>query len=397
MLFMVSTVDRVHADTEDLEIMLGRDSIHAGSSMSIELHQGGSLVSSSLVTWTISGNQSSETCIRSTNHPIYGVQCMLFAALDESAEELILRAALNEDPSKFAEIAVPVLAPLYVDRIELSGDKDAVYIDDTMTVSDAYLQFRASLVQLFPEPHEAAEIRLVSLARMADEYKGQKPTLEKLHYPGDSYDSFVQEDGDYYFMIVMDRNLAADGRYYFDPDGVTVLYNGMTVPDYEVCPLSGDSVAPMYSSYMGSLLIFIKAQMTVYNGSVRVIPYGIDFSDFDLDGDVITTACEAPVRAGYLSEDGYVALNAESGSDGSYSFKVPEGADNVVLVVKGDATGDGAANLGDAARIKAAFRRKLTLSEVELFAADVNGDGSVNLGDAAQVTAAFRKKYTIVW
>ena len=111
----------------------------------------------------------------------------------------------------------------------------------------------------------------------------------------------------------------------------------------------------------------------------------------------MTVYGDTSCKVGYLSGGAYVACSITSSSSSQHTFTVPDGIDQVILVVKGDASGDGVVNLGDAARIKAAFRRKLTLTAEELFAADVNGDGSVNLGDAAQVTAAFRKKFTIKW
>ncbi|MBO4818845.1 MAG: WG repeat-containing protein [Firmicutes bacterium] len=133
-------------------------------------------------------------------------------------------------------------------------------------------------------------------------------------------------------------------------------------------------------------------------GSVEVEnATGSDKIDFSVEGNTVTVSSNVPCKLGYLSEGKYVSVPAKANDDGSYEFTAPDGVTEVVLVVKGDVTGDGAANLGDAARIKAAFRRKLELSALEIFAADVNSDGAANLGDAAQITASFRKKFTIAW
>ncbi|MBO4818953.1 MAG: dockerin type I repeat-containing protein [Firmicutes bacterium] len=112
-------------------------------------------------------------------------------------------------------------------------------------------------------------------------------------------------------------------------------------------------------------------------------------------GNEVKVLYDLPCKVGYydVALGKYVALQPEENEDGSYSFTAPEGVTEVLLVIKGDATGDGGVNLGDAARIKAYFRRKTSLDEKALFAADITGDGAANLGDAARITAIFRRKY----
>ena len=369
---------KVYAEVENIRIVISENSVYAGSDVSLKAEVNGA--ASTDVTWSVSGNMHADTRIDvvSTPHGSYNV---LIVSIYENAEEIVLRATSNEDPSKYDELTLTVIPPEYISELRLTNGTFAACVDASMTAIDAIRNFNASLRIEDPENSVNAFVDC-SLFRVPEGYDEVIPDYRQFDWV--DYGTYLEKDSEYYFVLSFQIKL----HYYYDPNGFKVIYNGRESDHWGYGP---DESAD------GFLKVYIKAQMTEYNGSVRVIPYGIDFSDFDLDGDVITTACEAPVRAGYLSEDGYVALNAESGSDGSHSFKVPEGADNVVLVVKGDATGDGTANLGDAARIKAAFRRKLSLNAVELFAADVNGDGSVNLGDAAQVTAAFRKKYTIGW
>ena len=115
------------------------------------------------------------------------------------------------------------------------------------------------------------------------------------------------------------------------------------------------------------------------------------------DGNTLTVKSDVPCKVGYKSGDRYIAVSAQPNGDGSYSFICPEGAGEAVVVVKGDATGDGEVNLGDATRIKAVFRKKTTLTGIAAFAADITGDGEVNLGDATRITALFRKKTTVSW
>ena len=120
---------------------------------------------------------------------------------------------------------------------------------------------------------------------------------------------------------------------------------------------------------------------------------------YTVDDHVVTVTYNVPCKLGYYDEaqGKYVAITPVKNDDGSYSFTVPEEYDEVVLVVKGDATGDGTVNLGDATRITAVFRQKTTLTAIATFAADINGDGTVNLGDATRITAIFRQKTTISW
>ncbi|MBO4818518.1 MAG: hypothetical protein J5528_00110 [Firmicutes bacterium] len=136
-------------------------------------------------------------------------------------------------------------------------------------------------------------------------------------------------------------------------------------------------------------------------GGLTVFPYPAsaftEGTDYTVDGQYVIVYGDTPCKVGYLSGGNYERCSIYSYAGSRHTFYVPDGVDEVILVVRGDSNKDGTVNLGDASRIKAAFRKKLTLDPVELFGADVNNDGSANLGDAAQITAAFRKKFTIPW
>ncbi|MBO4818952.1 MAG: hypothetical protein J5528_02330 [Firmicutes bacterium] len=130
---------------------------------------------------------------------------------------------------------------------------------------------------------------------------------------------------------------------------------------------------------------------------IEVYDYTGGKASYMADADTVTVISSVPCKLGYFSGGEYIALVPSENTDGSYSFSCPDGVDEVILVVKGDATGDGTVNLGDATRIKAFFRKKTTLTDIAAFAADVTGDGAVNLGDATRITAVFRKKTTLSW
>ena len=71
------------------------------------------------------------------------------------------------------------------------------------------------------------------------------------------------------------------------------------------------------------------------------------------------------------------------------------GSDRLAVVIKGDASGDGAVNLTDALRIKAYFLKDFPLSDLLLAAADVSEDGVVNSTDYLQIKNYLLKKWNI--
>ncbi|MBO4819834.1 MAG: S8 family serine peptidase, partial [Firmicutes bacterium] len=135
--------------------------------------------------------------------------------------------------------------------------------------------------------------------------------------------------------------------------------------------------------------------------TVTAYPESALANAYSVQGGILALKYDEACRVGYLTDTGYVELtqhNQAVGEDGiTHLFLIPEGVEEIVIVVKGDVTGNGQIDLGDGTRLKAYYRQKLDLDPIALFAADVNGDGAVNLGDATQVTAAFRKKFTIKW
>ena len=100
---------------------------------------------------------------------------------------------------------------------------------------------------------------------------------------------------------------------------------------------------------------------------------------------------------GYLDDGEYVAITAAAKGDGTYSFTVPSGMTQVLLVVKGDVNGDGSISLADSTRAKAGYNKKTTLTAEASFAADANGDGSITLADSTRIKAVYNNKTTLAW
>ena len=66
--------------------------------------------------------------------------------------------------------------------------------------------------------------------------------------------------------------------------------------------------------------------------------------------------------------------------------------DYLYLVVNGDSTGDGYANVQDTTSIKNHINKKQTLKNHEFLAADINHDGFVNVQDSTYVSNYINKK-----
>lgn len=120
---------------------------------------------------------------------------------------------------------------------------------------------------------------------------------------------------------------------------------------------------------------------------------------YSVEGQVVTVTHSVACKVGYWSEaDGkYLALTAVSNDDGSYSFTAPEGVTEVLLVVKGDVTGEGALGSNDVTRLNAGILEKTTLTAEAIFAGDVTGEGSLGSNDVTRLNAVILEKTTVTW
>ena len=119
---------------------------------------------------------------------------------------------------------------------------------------------------------------------------------------------------------------------------------------------------------------------------------------YSVDGHTVTVTYSVPCKVGYLKDGVYVALTAVASTDGnSYSFTVPYGVTNVIIVVKGDVNGDGVVDSSDVTRLKAAYLSKITLTDAELFAGDLENSGKVDSSSVTKLKAAFLDKIKLTW
>ena len=111
--------------------------------------------------------------------------------------------------------------------------------------------------------------------------------------------------------------------------------------------------------------------------------------DCTVTGNVVTVSYTAPCKAGYWDAENnqYVAIEAQANQDGTYSFTAPEGVTEVLVVVKGDVTGDGSVNIQDRTALARSLLGQTNANYTALaeawqqFAGDINGDGKVNIVD----------------
>lgn len=119
---------------------------------------------------------------------------------------------------------------------------------------------------------------------------------------------------------------------------------------------------------------------------VAVKAIGIDASKYTVSGQTVIVTHDKACKVAYLDGEAYKAVAATKIKDGKYNFTVPDGVDNVILVVKGDADGDGEIGTSDKMMISkhmVAVSHKFykPLNALEFFALDLDGDGAVDTSD----------------
>ena len=131
--------------------------------------------------------------------------------------------------------------------------------------------------------------------------------------------------------------------------------------------------------------------------NLEVIPAGISPSSYTIDGQTVTVQSELACRVGYLQDGKYVALEATRTDDGAYVFTAPEGVEKVLLVVKGDANGDGKVTVADISQLLAHILRYITMDEVSQFAANADGNSSLTVADISTILAHILHYSTLEW
>lgn len=141
----------------------------------------------------------------------------------------------------------------------------------------------------------------------------------------------------------------------------------------------------------------VKTSSVGYGTAVIVAPQCNALKDaYTVEGKTVKVTYTAPCRVGYLEDGKYKAITPTQ-NGAAYDFEVPDNATDVILVLKGDANGDGKVSAADATLIKAVRLKKASLDTVQELSADANGDGKVSAADATLIKAVRLRKANIVW
>ena len=119
--------------------------------------------------------------------------------------------------------------------------------------------------------------------------------------------------------------------------------------------------------------------------------------DYTASGNVVTVDHEVACKVGYLDGTAYKAITAVANGNGTYSFTAPAGVTEVLLVVKGDVSGDGRVNMGDVSKLYAHIKGTNMLTGVTLFMADISDDGRINMGDVSKLYAHIKGTNLLTW
>ena len=208
------------------------------------------------------------------------------------------------------------------------------------------------------------------------------------------------EGGMYLVLVLKDKDVPKNGNILYvnqataGSKGVTFdnVYPTNIVESYVYMAgqgLSYDANAPMAK---------INPNVADTDVNVVAIGKGANVPAYTVDGHNVTVTYSLPCKVGYEKADGsYAAIAATDNGDGSYSYVVPEEINEVIVVVKGDATADGLTKANDCARMNASVLGKTTLSAEALFAADVTGDGVLKANDCARLNATVLGKTSLKW
>ena len=186
-------------------------------------------------------------------------------------------------------------------------------------------------------------------------------------------------------------------------DGVGATFpGGITVDETTLNEILGEGAA----CWQGDIMIIPADDATEISGGDVTIKAKVDCVNvadyvkvgYAVSGQVVTVSSEKACKVGYISEGAYTEIDAVDNGDGSYSFTAPEGVDEVILVIKGDANLDRRVTAADIARVNAGILGKTTLTSVEIFAGDVDGNGTLTVSeDIETIKSDVLRREALAW
>jgi len=120
--------------------------------------------------------------------------------------------------------------------------------------------------------------------------------------------------------------------------------------------------------------------------------------NYTVEGSIVTVTHTSACKVGYWDATAgkYVAIPAVANGS-SYNFTAPAGVTEVLLVVKGDVTGEGNLTAADCGRLNSSILKKVTLTAEALFAGDATGEGNHTAADCGRINNAVLKKSALSW
>ena len=122
---------------------------------------------------------------------------------------------------------------------------------------------------------------------------------------------------------------------------------------------------------------------------------------YTLDGTNLTVTYSLACAVAYSTNDGetYTRIKVASGSGDSYVFDLSVAPDKakIIIVVKGDANGDGTISNADVTRTNAIALGKAKADARTTFAADANTSGDVSNADVTRLNAVALNKSKLSW
>ena len=134
----------------------------------------------------------------------------------------------------------------------------------------------------------------------------------------------------------------------------------------------------------------------------------IDAAQTKVEGKVVTVTVtneDAPTfKVGYKDAEGnYVSVEVNKKSETTFSFAAGKDADELVIVVTGDTSGDGVADESDAQALKNEILNKQNdsstpeVADTGKLAGDIDGDGEITALDIALMFAAASGAIKLGW
>ena len=194
-------------------------------------------------------------------------------------------------------------------------------------------------------------------------------------------------------VISSNRLYQGNDGYYYCTDGTGYIHTNISK---NLNATQTNGLAPADKTYTFDEYGRLTNNLT--NLTNEKIENAISGVEIGIYGKVLTVSNKDACKIGYLKDGAFVELNAIANTLGSYNYIISDEITEVVIVLCGDVSGDGALSYEDISLLQSAM---LGLSdEISVtgwLAADANGDGAINAADLARIYAAIMGNANTEW